>query len=367
MSLYYSMPIRRVFQIWTVLETAVAAAGLAGTSLAGLFLIPPAALAADYPQAEITNGQIRAKICLPDAKNGFYRGTRFDWSGVICSLEYKGHNYYGPWFNRVDPKVHDFTYEGSEIVASPCSGTSGPVDEFGTDNRALGWDEAKPGGTFIKIGVGVLRKDDANYDHVKLYEIVDPGKWTVKKNRDSVEFTQELTDPSSGYGYVYRKVVRLTRGKPEMVLEHSLKNTGQRAIKGTVYNHNFLVLDKQPTGPDFTIKLPFPIKATRPPNKELAEVRGSQIVYLKPLENKQTVSVTVEGFSDSLKDTEIVIENTKVGAGMRITADRPLAREPLWSIRTVLAMEPYFAMDIQPGSEFTWKNTYEYYTLAAKR
>src|SRR5439155_2547549 len=54
---------------------------------------------------------------------------------------------------------------------------------------------------------------------------------------DSVRFTQELTDPSSGYGYIYRKTVRLVEGKPEMVLEHSLRNTGRRTIQSAVYNH----------------------------------------------------------------------------------------------------------------------------------
>jgi hypothetical protein len=49
--------------------------------------------APDHPQAEISNGQIRAKLYLPDASKGFYRGTRFDWAGVVSSLEYKGHNY----------------------------------------------------------------------------------------------------------------------------------------------------------------------------------------------------------------------------------------------------------------------------------
>ena len=117
-------------------------------------------LAADFPQAEISNGQIRVKLYLPDAKNGYYRGTRFDWSGVIASLEYKGHNFYGPWFDRVDPKIHDYAYVGTEVVAGPCTAISGPVEEFQTNGTALGWDEAKAGGTFIKIGVGVLRKDD---------------------------------------------------------------------------------------------------------------------------------------------------------------------------------------------------------------
>src|SRR5213593_1688217 len=51
-------------------------------------------LAADPPQAVISNGQIRAKLYLPDPNDGFYRSTRFDWSGAVLSLEYAGHNFY---------------------------------------------------------------------------------------------------------------------------------------------------------------------------------------------------------------------------------------------------------------------------------
>jgi hypothetical protein len=50
------------------------------------------------PQAEIANNVIKMRLYLPDPERGFYRGTRFDWSGVIGSLVYRGHNYYGPWF-----------------------------------------------------------------------------------------------------------------------------------------------------------------------------------------------------------------------------------------------------------------------------
>jgi len=70
------------------------------------------------------------------------------------------------------------------VVAGPVSATSGPVEEFGADGGTQGYSEAKPGGTFIKIGVGVLRKpNDSKYDHYYRYEIADPGKWTVKKAR----------------------------------------------------------------------------------------------------------------------------------------------------------------------------------------
>ena len=331
-------------------------------ALAWLGLAAGVLPAADYPSAEISNGQIRAKIYLPDAKQGFYRGTRFDWSGVIYSLVYKGHNYYGPWFQKMDPKVRDFEYQGADIVAGPCSATAGPADEFGQ----LGFETAKAGGNFIKIGVGALRKpDDKRYDNYRLYDVADPGKWTVRKTRESVEFTQQVSEPSSGIGYVYRKTVRLEKGKAEMVLDHSLKNTGASAIHTRVYNHNFLVLDGKPPGPGLSITVPFQIQSARPPNRELAEIRGNQIVYLKTLEGRDTVATPMQGFGDSPKDYEIRIENSGLGAGMRIVGDRPLASESLWSIRATMAVEPFVAVEIEPGGTFTWQARYEYYTVPA--
>lgn len=320
------------------------------------------------PQAEITNGLLRAKIYLPDPERGYYRGTRFDWSGVINSLEYDGHDYYGPWFTKTDPKVIDFIFDGADIVAGPCSATMGPVEEFSSDEKALGYNNAKAGGTFIKIGVGVLRKpDEGNYSPYRLYDIVDPGKWKVRTEKDSVEFTQELMDPTSGYGYTYTKTVRLGKDKPEMILEHSLRNTGRRPIDTSVYDHNFLVLDKQPVGPDFTIELPFEIKTEHPVDNGLAEVRGKRFVFLKTLKGKDTVAASFSGFGQSAADYRITIENSKVGAGMKITGDRPLAQESLWSIRSVLAMEPFIHMMVEPGKEFNWKYTYSYYSLSRTR
>ncbi len=318
--------------------------------------------AADYPQADIGNGQIRAKLYLPDAQNGFYRSTRFDWSGVISSLEFGGHNYYGPWFTKQDSAVRDFIYKEADIIVSAESGSMGPADEF---QMPLGFDSAAAGGTFVKIGVGILRKpDNTPYSAFKKYELVDSGKWTIRKGGDFVEFTQELNDPATGYGYLYRKTVRLTAGKPEMVISHSLKNTGRQAIDSNLYNHNFLVLDQVATGPDYVITLPFDVKTSRPPNKDLAEVRGKQIVYLKTLQDHDTVAMPVEGFTQGdSKEYDIRVENRKAGAGMRIVGDRPLASVALWSIRSVLAIEPFIAVKVDAGKEMTWQFTYSYYGM----
>ena len=94
----------------------------------------------------------------------YYRGTRFDWSGVIYSLTHDGHEYFGEWQESDDPYLHDRI--------------TGPVDSFG----ALGYRPGEPGATFVRIGVGVCRQpdeEDFRWNHT--YRIVDHGGWTVAR------------------------------------------------------------------------------------------------------------------------------------------------------------------------------------------
>jgi hypothetical protein len=49
----------------------------------------------DFPKAVLSNGSVQAVVYLPDAQKGYYRSTRFDWSGVVPCLAYKGHTYFG--------------------------------------------------------------------------------------------------------------------------------------------------------------------------------------------------------------------------------------------------------------------------------
>ena len=304
--------------------------------------------AQDFPEATISNGVIEAKLNLPDAVNGSYRGTRFDWAGIIYSRRYKGHEYFGRWYEHHDPKIHD--------------AITGPVEEFTTGNSAPGYDEAKPGGPFVRIGVGVLRKpeNETSFRRFGTYDIVDPGKRTIKKNTDSIDFVQQLEGPD-GYAYVYRKTVRLVKGKPEMVLEHRLRNTGKRAIETSVYDHNFFVIDNEVVGPDMVVEFPFDPKAVV--DLKPASLEGRSLVYSRELEKGQSVQSLITGFSDAPKDYDFRIENRKSGAGVRIRGDRPIEKINFWSIRTVACPEPYIHMNIEPGRESTWRMTYDFYTL----
>ena len=54
----------------------------------------------EYPVHTITNGIVTAQIYLPDQDKGFYKATRFDWSGIIGSLIYQGIDYFGQWYSK---------------------------------------------------------------------------------------------------------------------------------------------------------------------------------------------------------------------------------------------------------------------------
>lgn len=320
-----------------------------------------------YPWTEISNGVLRAKIYLPDAAKGFYRGTRFDWAGAFSSLEYKGHEYFGPFFEKFDPAVSDVVI-GDPIKAGINSASSGPVEEFisGPDGSALGYGEAKPGEPFCKIGVGSLRKiDDVPYSSYVNYPNLNGGKRSERNGPDWIEFKQEL-DCGSGYGYTYTKRIRLQKNEPVMTIEHRLLNTGNKAIETQVYDHNFLTIDHQPTGPDVWIRFPFSAVPSSALDK-LADVRGKQLRFPKDLKGSDTFYADFKGFGNTAEDYEITVENRKTGAGVVVRGDQPLVYVGVWAVRTVVAPEPYIAMKVAVGQEFQWKYTYRFYTTSTAK
>ena len=299
-----------------------------------------------YPQTEISNGLIHARIYLPDTRKGYYRGTRFDWSGNVVSLDYNGHNYFGQWFAKYDPEIHDVIM--------------GPVEDF----TPLDYLETEPQGRFLKIGVGVLSKpDDKPYTFSRLYPILDSGKWKMKKQSDQVQFIHELNDKD--YSYRYEKTLHLTKGKPELALIHTLKNMGSRKIETSVYDHNFFVIDNRPIGPGFLIRLPFKLIDEDQGLGELAKINGNEIVFLRNLGKDETIECyRLDGFGSTAKDYDISIESHNTGAGVRITCDQPILKLAFWACSTTLCPEPYIKIKVDPRKEISWKISYNFYTLS---
>lgn len=316
---------------------------------------------ATYPQVRIGSDQLKAQLYLPDTPNGFYQGTRFDWSGVIAGLQYRGHEFYGPWYTKRAPEVWDYADDGVDIVVGRQSAITGPAEEF---PQPQGFDTAEPGDTFVKLGVGVLRRaTDAPYSCYESYEVVDPGTRSTRTTAASVEYTHQVSDARTGLSCAYRKTVTAIAGGADLVIEHSLDNTGRVTIQAEQYNHNFLTLDGAQIGPDFLITLPFRIQAPPRLDSRLAEIQENEIRFVKRLAPGEAVSFPVMGFSERSDDYDIQVENRKTKAGVRIKGNRPLTRLALWSIRSVLSMEPFIDVSTEPGCRTDWAYTYTHYVI----
>jgi len=307
------------------------------------------------PFVTLRNERITMKVTPPDLKRGFFRGTRFDQAGVVTSLKLGGKEFYGPWFSRTAPDVLDYTYTEDGLVAGPDSAATGPVEEF----AQIGFDNVRPGGHFIKIGVGVLeRPDERPYDKYWHYRIVDWGKRSTRHTTNSITFTQRVTDRATGYAYDYEKTLRLVPGTTQLVIEHVLKNTGTKEISTNVYDHNFLRLT--PGNDGIRVTFPFQVAATNPPPADLIRIDGNSMSYLRPQAYKERVSFPVTGFGKTASDYDIDITDMKTGAGVRMVGDAPMSRINIFSIDTTQSVEPFIALELAPGAEKLWSYTYTF-------
>ena len=81
-------------------------------------------------------------LCPPSFEDGYYRGTRFDHSGIFRRIVLDGFVFADEWFDRYDPYAHD--------------AVCGTSEEFGES----GYEHAEVGDVFVKPGVGLLLKED---------------------------------------------------------------------------------------------------------------------------------------------------------------------------------------------------------------
>jgi hypothetical protein len=294
-----------------------------------------------FPEIKISNKHIKAGLYLPDIKKGYYRATRFDWSGIIFSIEYNSHQFSGPWFNHYNPYIHD--------------AICGPVDEF----APVGFDSTPMGGEFLKIGVGTLRKSSDDYKRFGLYEIVNPGKWEILKEDNFVVFKQILI--TDCFSYIYTKMVKLLNDKPVLMLNYSLENIGKFNIESNVFNHNFFVIDRKVTGTATIIDFPFQPKGKWRDEECPAVIRGKKIEFTRNLKPKESVFMeNMRGF-DRHENYRFKIENHLSKAGVHITGSHEPFLMAFWASHLTSCPEAFIKLSIAPNEKFLWSNCYRFY------
>ena len=294
---------------------------------------------------QLSNDQLALALAVPGAA-GTYRGTRFSWAGIISDVTCGEHHLFGPWQPGPLPlDLHD--------------NVSGTAGEFGMGTAGmpppLGFDEAAPGECFVKIGVGVLRRPDAQpYQFCGVYELVETPAWQVEQGADRMELRQRLA--FGGFGYDYTHAIELIPGASAFVTRHRLTNTGGKPIRQTHYSHNFIALDRQPVGPDYEVIFPFTPAPAFGDDSD-AVLQSNRLCFRRPLQN--AVFAMLAGFSGSVADNQVTVRNRRTGLTVRVTGDRPILRYHFFAAPGAVCPEPFVEIHAAPGETIAWAHRYE--------
>ncbi|MFC1539366.1 hypothetical protein ACFL6H_08075 [Candidatus Latescibacterota bacterium] len=303
-----------------------------------------------YPHVVLTNGIVETSVFLPDAEKGFSRSARYDWSGHTWDLTWNGHSYFlqrNEKYPMPLTQVHDplFAHNGA-----------GFATEFYANGREDGCK------TYLKVGIGHLDSEDSNI-------IIDSGQWSTSHGENWIEFTHKLSE-SCGYGYIYIKRMELTAGKPEMVISHSLKNTGIKAINTQQYNHNFFCIDNDYSGRNYQLDLFFTPEFERVAPEQFQEKKNfepyaifqdNKLLFMKDIDVEEGIFAIFNGFDKSLAHNHGIVRNKRTGACVEITGDFSLWGYRFWAEDVSFCPELFIEILVEPGETQSWKSVYTFF------
>lgn len=312
----------------------------------------------------LKSNRLRVDIARPGS---FEQVTRFDWTMFTTQVTLDG--------------KHTFCVPESYIPGDGTGGV-GLCNEFATD-MPLGYAEAKPGESFAKPGVGLLRRpDDAPYSVFRKYEIVERFPIQIEVASDRVRFQVE---PLDCRGFALRLVKTATVNENILEIAYQLENTGSRVIDMTEYAHNFIGIDGLPIGPDVWVEFPQPVvlEDVRPAMRNNMPAWGRILPgfvkdwLLGGALRKATAVLSFQGNQIKMRwvpprwfycrlvnlqrrvvpQWKMVHQN---GVTISETDDFAPVRLAVWGVKHVWSVEVFIGIHVEPGQTQSWTRRYTF-------
>lgn len=290
---------------------------------------------------KIRNHHLELTIDLP---NENYQAARFDWTGKIVDVVYRG-----------------LKLTTSEQLNSntPNALGRGLYNEFGIDS-ALGFDAVEPGHWFHKIGVGLLKKVSDHYLFHDSFEI-EPCNFSVLKTDMDITIICE-SPVMNGYGYLLEKKIAL-KGK-SILISYQLSNTGKKEFTTEEYNHNFLSIGNELLGKYDVLKFPLQLN----PNefreylnpKEVVQIHGNEITIKEAPISPFFFS---EICTSQASANSWTLENLEHKIGLKETTSFVASKVNFWGCGHVISPELFHTIKLMPGQTENWWRRYDVYDL----
>ena len=222
---------------------------------------------ASFPHVMIGNDALQATVFLPHAQKGYYRSSRFDWGSMV-----------GHFILRIpnSPKNVTLCTSIRPLPHRPLATEDaiGIASEFGcgvrgelchqpglklASNGVLGYGDAGAAGTFLKVGVGKLRRplklrtDGFAYNFTWPYEFAELPGWEVDvlPERRGILLTQEVRHKRWGWR-IRRKIHVCSEGRPILCVDMTVTNLGDAGLTIPYASGNAFNMMRGPaTGPGF--------------------------------------------------------------------------------------------------------------------
>jgi len=272
-----------------------------------------------------------------------YRGSRFDWNGLVSQIRFRGISLLGQENSLRDPAI----------------GGRGLHNEFGI-TKCVGYDECAVGEWFPKIGTGWLKKDAEPYFFYTEYPLEELSFDYQVSGKDEVRFICESGERN---GYAYRYVKTITLADSSFTIHYALENLGSKPLDTDEYVHNFLCVGQRRVGAGYSLS--FPWKITTPhlvgindPDEALLIV-DNRIDIVGQTDEQFQIGGLAQGVTESdglaanwtLSDTVSGIHLSECGSFIPTAVN-------LWGSTSVISPEVFFGFRIEPGHTMTWERSY---------
>lgn len=273
-----------------------------------------------------------------------YQGSRFDYTGKIISVKFKGVEIAG--IERKQPENTNNLGRGF-------------YNEFGMENP-VGYEEAKPGDWFHKIGIGLLQRDENPYSFLKNYPI-KPAHFEIEESESCLKISC-IGGLISDYAYQLNKEIKVLENGFE--IKSQLKNTGNKTIKTNEYNHNFIGINNEPIDENICLNLPFSPKQEEffenvDPEKLIC-IKGNMIELAKS-PTKDFFLGKINGSQKAQTNWELTHKKLKIGISE--IGDFKLQKFNLWGCNHVISPEIFFEVNLAPNQAISWSRKYIFSTL----
>jgi hypothetical protein len=240
-----------------------------------------------------------------------------------------------------------------------------------------GYNEGSNGSSFIKIGVGILKRNASPYNFSSSYPVEELAQTTTTWEPDRARFVQTLSGTANGYAYQLEEDVIVKNNS--ILMHYVLTNTGTKTFTTEQYLHNFLTFSQRNVGPNYRVYFPYQM-TTSPQVREWEPPVFGQ-VGRKPgfidsnppmvgLENMVLYTKTISSVpktwiykpDDYLGPDTIAVEQSDTGQRVIIDSSLRSAYIGVWTTSYQVSPEQFIFITLAPGEHATFTRTYKFST-----